>query len=75
MTLLGQSLQRVLLGAGHVYSVKPAAAEAGHCAEHMSIDAATRASLELLTTQRGTQKGSLLNEIDCCVTSAGSRSL
>ena len=36
--LLGQSLQRVLLGAGHVYSAKPAPAEAGHCAERMSID-------------------------------------
>ena len=41
----------------------------------MAIDAATRASLELLETQRGTHKGSLLHEIDLCETSAGSRLL
>jgi DNA mismatch repair protein MutS len=43
--------------------------------QHMAIDAATRASLELLETQRGTLKGSLLAEIDACVTPAGSRLL
>ena len=42
---------------------------------HMVIDAATRSSLELTQTQRGTLKGSLLNEIDRCVTSPGSRLL
>ncbi|MBN9305099.1 MAG: DNA mismatch repair protein MutS [Devosia sp. 67-54] len=42
---------------------------------HMAIDASTRASLELLVTQRGSLKGSLLAEIDCCVTPAGSRLL
>jgi DNA mismatch repair protein MutS len=42
---------------------------------YMAIDAATRASLELLETQRGTVKGSLLSEIDACVTPAGSRLL
>ena len=42
---------------------------------HMAIDAATRSSLELLGTQRGTNKGSLLYEIDACVTPAGSRLL
>jgi DNA mismatch repair protein MutS len=42
---------------------------------HMAIDAATRASLELLVTQRGGLKGSLLDEIDRCVTPAGSRLL
>jgi DNA mismatch repair protein MutS len=42
---------------------------------HMAIDAATRTSLELLETQRGTRKGSLLAEIDQCVTPAGSRLL
>ena len=41
----------------------------------MAIDAATRASLELLETQRGSGKGSLLREIDLCVTPAGSRLL
>jgi len=44
-------------------------------AAHMAIDMATRASLELLETQRGTQKGALLDAIDCCVTPAGSRLL
>ncbi|MHB1102464.1 MAG: DNA mismatch repair protein MutS [Devosia sp.] len=42
---------------------------------HMAIDAATRSSLELLETQRGTQKGSLRHEIDLCVTPPGSRLL
>jgi DNA mismatch repair protein MutS len=42
---------------------------------HMAIDAATRSSLELLETQRGTVKGSLRDEIDECVTPAGSRLL
>jgi DNA mismatch repair protein MutS len=42
---------------------------------HMAIDAATRGSLELLETQRGTVRGSLLGEIDECITSAGSRLL
>ncbi|HHY48373.1 MAG TPA: DNA mismatch repair protein MutS, partial [Alphaproteobacteria bacterium] len=44
-------------------------------AGYMAIDAATRASLEVLTTQRGTEAGSLRAEIDCCVTPAGSRLL
>jgi DNA mismatch repair protein MutS len=44
-------------------------------AGHMAIDAATRSSLELLVTQRGTEKGSLRDQIDLCVTAAGSRLL
>ncbi|CDP52143.1 DNA mismatch repair protein MutS [Devosia sp. DBB001] len=44
-------------------------------AGHMAIDQATRSSLELLETQRGGRKGSLLNEIDLCVTPPGSRLL
>ncbi|RUT30190.1 DNA mismatch repair protein MutS [Arsenicitalea aurantiaca] len=44
-------------------------------AAHMAIDLATRNSLELLTTQRGEVRGSLLGEIDCCVTPPGSRLL
>jgi len=44
-------------------------------AAHMAIDAATRNSLELLQTQRGTLKGSLLAEIDLTVTPAGARLL
>jgi DNA mismatch repair protein MutS len=44
-------------------------------AEFMAIDAATRASLELLVTQRGHEKGALRTEIDQCITPAGSRLL
>jgi len=44
-------------------------------AGHMAIDAATRASLELLVTQRGQEKGALRSEIDLCVTPPGSRLL
>ena len=39
------------------------------------IDAAARHSLELVTSQRGERQGSLLQVIDKCVTSAGSRLL
>ncbi|MEQ1769383.1 MAG: DNA mismatch repair protein MutS, partial [Devosia sp.] len=42
---------------------------------HMAIDAGTRGSLELFETQRGDRKGSLLSEIDACITPAGSRLL
>lgn len=42
---------------------------------HMAIDAATRASLEILVTQRGQEKGSLRSQIDLCVTPPGSRLL
>ncbi len=42
-------------------------------AEHMAIDAATRASLELLATQRGDIRGSLRHTIDLTVTGAGAR--
>ena len=48
---------------------------AGNVAAHLAIDAATRSSLELLQTQRGTLKGSLLAEIDETVTPAGARLL
>jgi len=50
----------------------PAAAD---IESHLAIDAATRASLELLATQRGTRQGSLLAEIDWTVTPAGARLL
>jgi DNA mismatch repair protein MutS len=42
---------------------------------YMAIDAATRASLELLQTQRGDEKGALRHEIDLTVTPPGSRLL
>ncbi len=41
----------------------------------MSIDVATRNSLELISTNQGLQKGSLRDVIDLCSTSAGSRLL
>ncbi len=44
-------------------------------APHMAIDQATRASLELLVTQRGQVRGSLRNTIDLTVTAPGSRLL
>ncbi|WP_294171366.1 DNA mismatch repair protein MutS [uncultured Sphingomonas sp.] len=43
--------------------------------EHMAIDAATRASLEICRTAEGSTAGSLLGEIDRCVTAAGRRLL
>ena len=58
---------------GAPLALRPPAAEIA--AGHMAIDAATRGSLELLITQRGTEKGSLRDEIDLCVTPAGSRLL
>ncbi len=58
---------------GAPLALRPPSAE--RVAAHMAIDAATRASLELLQTQRGTLKGSLLHEIDLCVTAPGSRLL
>src|SRR5246500_4797563 len=41
----------------------------------MAIDPATRANLELTRTLAGERRGSLLDAIDCTVTSAGSRPL
>ncbi|MEO6014156.1 MAG: DNA mismatch repair protein MutS [Devosia sp.] len=58
---------------GVAIALRPPASE--RLQSHMAIDAATRSSLELLETQRGTAKGSLLYEIDECVTPAGSRLL
>ena len=58
---------------GQALALRPPAAE--RVSAHMAIDQATRASLELLETQRGGRKGSLLGEIDLCVTPPGSRLL
>ncbi|RST32052.1 DNA mismatch repair protein MutS [Sphingomonas ginkgonis] len=44
-------------------------------AEHLLIDAATRTSLEINRTADGQLAGSLLGEIDRCVTAAGRRRL
>jgi DNA mismatch repair protein MutS len=43
--------------------------------DHMAIDAATRESLELVRTQTGERKGSLLDTVDRTVTGAGARLL
>jgi len=58
---------------GAPLALRPPAVE--RVAAHMAIDAATRSSLEVLETQRGTEKGSLRHEIDLCVTPPGSRLL
>jgi DNA mismatch repair protein MutS len=58
---------------GKPLALRPPAAE--HVSAHMAIDAATRASLEILETQKGALKGSLRHEIDLTVTPAGSRLL
>ncbi len=42
---------------------------------HMAIDAATRTSLEICRTAEGAVAGSLLGEVDRCVTAAGRRLL
>ncbi len=43
--------------------------------QHLEIDAATRANLELTRTLSGLREGSLLAHIDLCVTPSGSRLL
>ena len=42
---------------------------------HLAMDEATRTSLEILSSQAGARQGSLLAEIDRCVTGAGARLL
>ena len=46
-----------------------------HATQAMAIDAATRESLELTQTAKGTRKGSLLDAIDRTVTGGGARLL
>ena len=43
--------------------------------EHMAMDEATRASLEIVASQQGERAGSLIAAIDRCVTGAGARQL
>ena len=54
------------------FLLPPVAREAG---THLSMDEATRSSLEILVSQRGERKGSLLAAVDRCVTGAGARQL
>ncbi|HEV7277590.1 MAG TPA: DNA mismatch repair protein MutS [Devosiaceae bacterium] len=78
-TRAGRAALGALLGYVHEsqkgapLALRPPASE--HFAAHMAIDAATRTSLELLQNQRGGAPGSLLHEIDLCVTAPGSRLL
>src|SRR5690606_22873918 len=78
-TRAGRAALGALLGYVHEsqkgapLALRPPAAE--QLAAHMAIDAATRASLELLQNQRGGTEGSLLRAIDLCVTAPGSRLL
>ncbi|MBV1917800.1 MAG: DNA mismatch repair protein MutS [Sphingomonadaceae bacterium] len=59
------------VGRGALPLLLPPVARSGD--EHLAMDEATRASLEILTSQAGTRKGSLIDCIDCCVTGAGAR--
>ena len=60
-------------GAGTLpWLAPPVRADAG---AHMAIDGATRDSLEILRTQNGERKGSLLAEVDRTMTGAGARLL
>ncbi|MDG2004925.1 MAG: DNA mismatch repair protein MutS [Novosphingobium sp.] len=43
--------------------------------DHLAMDEATRSSLEVLEAQRGGRKGSLIDDVDCCVTGSGARQL
>ena len=49
--------------------------QASKTSGHLAIDPATRASLEIDRTQKGTRKGSLLSVIDRTVTGPGAREL
>jgi len=60
-------------GRGNLPLLLPPVARAA--AGHMAMDAATRASLEILTAQGGGREGSLIASIDRCSTGAGARLL
>ena len=62
-----------LTQAGKMPALRPP--RRAEAAETMAIDAATRASLELLETQAGGRKGSLVWAVDRTVTGAGARLL
>nr|WP_207785977.1 DNA mismatch repair protein MutS [Altererythrobacter segetis] len=60
-------------GRGHLPLLLPPVAQDG--ATRLAMDAATRASLEVLEAQGGGRAGSLLAAVDRCVTGAGARQL
>jgi DNA mismatch repair protein MutS len=62
-----------LTQAGKIPALKPPARV--HQANYLSIDAATRNSLELDRTQQGRREGSLIHALDQTVTSGGGRLL
>lgn len=61
------------VGRGALPLLLPPRLRAGEA--HLAMDEATRSSLELLVSTRGTRAGSLLDAIDCCVTGGGARQL
>lgn len=61
------------VGRGHLPFLLPPLARAGD--RHLAMDAATQSSLEILVSQQGTRKGSLIAAIDRCSTGAGARLL
>ncbi len=61
------------IGRGTLPLLLPPVAREGEA--HLAMDEATRTSLEILASQTGTRKGSLIDCIDRCVTGAGARQL
>ncbi|RNJ64519.1 MAG: DNA mismatch repair protein MutS [Porphyrobacter sp. IPPAS B-1204] len=61
------------VGRGRLPLLLPPVARAGEAG--MAMDAATRASLEILESTTGGRSGSLIGAVDRCVTGAGSRLL
>ncbi len=61
------------VGRGSLPFLLPPVVKAGD--EHLAMDEATRASLEILSSQQGGRQGSLIAAIDRCVTGAGARQL
>jgi len=60
-------------GRGTLPFLLPPVARSGE--NHLAMDEASRASLEVLVSSQGTRKGSLIDAIDRCVTGAGARQL
>ncbi len=60
-------------GRGKLPLLLPPVARRGEA--QLAMDEATRASLEILVSQQGSRKGSLIEAVDRCVTGAGARQL
>jgi DNA mismatch repair protein MutS len=61
------------VGRGNLPLLLPPVARASDA--HLAMDEATRASLEILVSQQGTRRASLIEAVDRCVTGAGARQL